>query len=552
MKRAAPLLFALSILLVSCPNGTPVRTGSLLLNFSTTEMGARTITPPLDMDVASYNISGSGPDSATFSQTGVTATSVAQNALLVGAWTISVDAFNAGHDLIGTGSSAVAISAGQTSAATVTVAPLSGTGTFAVDIAWTPGLISSPSVVATLTPAGGTAQGLTFAVGTFAVGADSASYSSGNTLSAGYYSLTLQLLDGPTEVWGFFEAVRILKDQTTTASLSLTSADLHTGGIDLTITPAMADPITVSFSGQQSQLPPGTDMTIIATTSEVPDTYQWYLGGVPLPGQTSSSITIGSSLTQGNYRLDLGVTKGNVISSGTASFAVLSDPDAIMQTNVSETGTGLEIYFYKGPQFDAFYTMYVSWVEDTSGAYMHDLFVCNAAATNVYPFSANWIARTQSVPYWDHKACREDPYGYVGNPAHNTVGKYLALPRADAMGGDPIPADLDAVTGATQRMNFELQTKRKLDGISQFKVMLEINQPYDYNGFYPEVSPYKPGGQPSLVYGATIDTTSGQQFYTMSLLGAGEPVGSDGVLHDTSTCTTALNMVDTIIVHVVP
>ena len=45
---------------------------------------------------------------------------------------------------------------------------------------------------------------------------------------------------------------------------------------------------TVTFSGQQSQLPPGTDMTVTATTSENPVAYQWYLGGVLLPGKTSS------------------------------------------------------------------------------------------------------------------------------------------------------------------------------------------------------------------------------------------------------------------------
>jgi hypothetical protein len=325
--------------------------------------------------------------------------------------------------------------------------------------------------------------------------------------------------------------------------------------VELTVTPALEKPITVSFSGQQSQLPPGTDMTIIATTSESPVTYQWYLGGVPLSGETNSTVTIGSSLAEGNYRLDLGVTKGNVVSSGSVMFSVLSLPDAVMQTNVGETGTGLGIYFYKGSQFDAYYTMYNLWVEDTAGTYLHDLFVCNAAGTNVYPFSAAWVARPQSLPYWTHKACIEDPYGYVGNPAHSTTGMYLALPTADAMGGGAIPADLDAVTGATERLvggqSFEVKTARKDDGISQFRVLLEINQPFDYNTYYTSAG-YNPGGQPSLVYGATIDTTSGQRFYTMNLLGAGHPLGNDGALGSAGDCTTALNIVRTVIVHVTP
>ena len=275
------------------------------------------------------------------------------------------------------------------------------------------------------------------------------------------------------------------------------------------------------------------------------------MNGLPLSGQTSSSITIGSSLAAGNYRLDLGVTMGNVLSGGSVLFSVLGPPQAVMQTNVAETGTKLDIYFYGGSEFTVYNALYTLWVEDMNGAFMHDLFVCNAPGTNVYPFGANWAARPQGVPYWTHKACIEDPYGHVGNPAHNTAGMYLALPTVDAMGGPPIPADLDAVTGATRRVNFELQTARKNDGISQFQVLLEIDQSYDYNTFFNSAS-YDPGGQPSLVYCVTINTNSNQRFYTMSLLGAGEAWGNDGALHDTVNCTTALNIVGTVIVHVKP
>jgi hypothetical protein len=545
------LLVSLALVLTSCPtprfsdNG---ETGSLLVIVLSAPLKAKTIIPPLEMDVASYTVSGSGPNGASFSQAGIAAaaSTFSQNALAAGAWIITVDAYNALQQLIGSGSTPVTIEAKQTAQASVQVGPLSGTGTFTINISWTAGLIAAPGVSATLTPGGGAAQNLTFAVG-----ANSASYSSGNTLSSGYYSLTLQVTDGGVGVWGFFDAVRILQGQTTTASFNLTSQDLHTGSVTVTITPSLQNPIAITFTGQQSQLPPGTDMTITATTSESPVAYQWYLNGIPLSGQTSSSITIGSSLTTGNYRLDLGVTKGNVISGENILFSVLGPPQAVIQTNGAETGTKLDIYFYGGSEFTVYNALYTIWVEDINGAFMHDLFVCNAAGTNVYPYSAAWVARPQSVPYWTHKASIEDPYGYVGNPAHNTAGMYLALPRADAMGGPPIPADLDAVTGATRRMDFELQTARKNDGISQFQVLLEIDQSYDYNLYF-NSSAYNPGGQPSLVYGATINTNSGQQFYTMSLLGAGEAWGNDGMLHPTSDCTSALNIVGTVIVHVKP
>ena len=307
-------------------------------------------------------------------------------------------------------------------------------------------------------------------------------------------------------------------------------------------------PIAITFSGQQSQLPPGTDMTITATTSENPVTYQWYLGGVPLTGQTSSSITIGSSLTPGNYKLDLEVTKGSVISSESITFSVLSSPQAVLQTNLTQTGTKLNIYFYGGTQWtDAKHGLYTIWAEDVNGTYMQDLFVCSAVATNVYPYSGAWVARPQSVPYWAHKACILDPYGHVGNLNYNSAGMYLALPTADAMGGPSIPSDIDAVSGATKRVNFELQT-RKNDMNPQFRVMLEVNLPWDTNVYYADGTV----GQPSLVYGAVVDTNSSQRFYTMTLLGAGNVSGSDGALYDTSHCTTALDIAKTIIVYLAP
>ena len=547
MKKSLLIMVILSVFLMSCPNPGGVaptkHLGSLRLTFSTSEMTPKTLIPPLDMKIASYSISGSGPSSATFLQTGVTGASFVQSALPVGDWTIAVAAFNAGNNVIGAGGTTVTIEEGQTSVASVTVTPLSGTGTLTINISWTAGLVAVPSVVATLTPMGGSAQNLPFTMG-----ANSASYSSGNTLNAGYYSLALQLMDGGVSVWGLYDAVLILQGQTTAASANLTSQDLHTGGINLTIVPALPSPIAVTFSGQQSQIPPGTDMTITASTSESPVTFQWYLGGVPLPGQTSSSLTIGSSLTPGNYRLDLAVSNGSALGSGSVVFSVLNPPQAFDQTNLGQAGAKLNVYFYGGTQFTTYNALYTIWVEDMNGAFLQDLFACNSAGTNVYPYSAAWVARPQSVPYWAYKACREDPYGYVGNTSHNTAGMYLALPTVDAMGGTSIPSDLDAVTGATRRVNFELQTARKNDGISQFQVLLEIDQSYDYNTFYNSID-YYPGGQPSTVYRAVIDTNSSQRFYTMSLFGTGSALGSDGLLHDTSQCTTALNIVGTVIIY---
>ncbi len=484
----------LSVLCLGClaachaPQTSPF--GSLMLSLSVSGMKSKTLVPPVDMNVAYYNVTGTGPSSASFSQTNVTATSFIKGSLVVGGWTIVVDGYNANNDLIGSGSTTVTINAGETTQGSVEVSPLTGLGgTLTIDISWPNGLITNASVVASLTDSSGTSQSLTFSTGPV-----TAHYSSAtNSLDAGYHSLALKLFDDGTQTWGTLVAVRIIKNQTTAGSYELTAQDLNTGSVGLTITPVMQNPITITLSGQESQLPTGTGMTVTASTSSAVDTYQWYLNGSALSGQTNSAIVIGSGLIKGAYRLDLAVRKGSIISSEGISFSVIDAPAELVSTNLSETGTKLDIYFYRGPQFGYMAPpLYTVWVEDMNGAFMQDLFVSKSVGTNVYALHNNWAARPEASPYWAHKSCRENPY--AGIPGRDFPGVYLALPTAD---GGPFPSDLDAVTSATRQVDFHLSTGRKDDGVSQFRVLLELQQSYDYNTSFP-MSLYPIGGQPPL------------------------------------------------------
>ena len=141
-------------------------------------------------------------------------------------------------------------------------------------------------------------------------------------MDAGYYTLLVYLYDGTTFKWGAAEAVRIIKEQTSEGAYAIIPGSGDIGDINLIITPDLQNPIGITFSGETENLKVGTNMTITATTSEPVETYQWYLNGKPLTGETSATITIGSALPKGNYRLDLLVSKRMIISSGTVKFAV--------------------------------------------------------------------------------------------------------------------------------------------------------------------------------------------------------------------------------------
>ncbi|MCP4133731.1 MAG: hypothetical protein GY754_22370 [bacterium] len=254
----------------------------------------------------------------------------------------------------------------------------------------------------------------------------------------------------------------------------------------------------------------------------------------------------------GMYALTVTTTKTENDKTATAVVHFMIDqvlPVETLETNISESGTALEIYFHKGVEMDiGGKPLYVIWIEDMEGTFIQNLYVGNTPATNVMRFTNTWVARPQALPYWTHKSCGEDPY--KDDPAHNTAGLYLALPSAD---GGPVPADLDAVTGATPYVDFLLKTKRKSGQTNRVRIVMEINRSFDDNAYYDAAfsgDTYYDGSQPSLVYGAEIDINSTEKLYLMELLGAGHHSGGDGELHDAGFHTTALDIVDTVVISV--
>ena len=319
------------------PNPGTTLKGSLKLTITVNGFSAKTIQPNIDMTIATYNISGTGPDGTTFQNNGVTGSAATINALATGNWTITVNALNSTGTIISAGYTTVVIADGQTANANVTVSPLTGTGILNISLSWPSGSITNPVITATLTPQGGTAGNITFTLGSDGV---SATYQN-NVINAGYYTLLVYLYDGTTFKWGAADAVRILAGQTSNGSYPIVPGTGF-GGINIIITPDLQNPIGITFSGAQSNLTVGTNMTVTATTSEPVDSCQWYLNGRPLSGQTGSSITIGSSLGAGTYRLDLIVTQGNIVSSGTVPFTILS-PTATAANPTSVQLSGLTL-----------------------------------------------------------------------------------------------------------------------------------------------------------------------------------------------------------------
>jgi formylglycine-generating enzyme required for sulfatase activity len=319
--------------------------GALILNINSDDIATKTLVPDVTMSIVTYDISGSGPDGATFSDTGIADPTYIQNDLLIGAWTVTVDGRNGDGTKIASATEAFSITGEQTTTVPITIIPLTGTGILTINMSWPADEITAPDIVATLAPNGGSSSPIEIIVS-----GDTASFSDA-TLAAGYYTLTIQLKDGSTVVWGLAEAVRILAGETTIATLDLTLDDINpllVGDLQLNITEDLQNPIGITLTGGQTTLFVGADMTVTANPTIAPDSYQWYLNGALLSGEEAAPITIGSGLAEGNYRLDVVVQNGSISSSVDLRFSVseasslvqmLSVPGGMFQRDATASNT---------------------------------------------------------------------------------------------------------------------------------------------------------------------------------------------------------------------
>jgi len=213
-------------------------------------------------------------------------------------------------------------------------------------------------------------------------------------------------------------------------------------------------------------------------------------------------------------------------------------------TNINGKGIELLIDFEKGDKHN--YPSFVFWLETTEGKFLQTLYITKSVATGVFGHGSDgdgkWknesgeAIRPASLPYWLHKR------GIFSRDS-------LLVPTMEF----PIA---DAYTGATPKNNFVLLTKSDGDLNSKFVLLLEINQPWDWNEFwtndkYPDNSNYKTSCQPSLIYAVTIDLDSNEKEYYLNPIGHGHYAGENGRLYtDLSTITTALDIVKKIKVEV--
>ncbi|OQA01800.1 MAG: hypothetical protein BWY70_00253 [Bacteroidetes bacterium ADurb.Bin408] len=222
----------------------------------------------------------------------------------------------------------------------------------------------------------------------------------------------------------------------------------------------------------------------------------------------------------------------------------MNEPEkTVISTNAAGQGFGLEVEIEKGPAHN--HPLMAIWLEDTAGRYIQTLYVAQSVAKGFFQHGdktgGKWlpgpIRRPATLPYWAHK-----------RNVKESDGMYMPSQQ------NPIP---DAFTGATPQGSFVLKTKTDTKNTFTFKVLLEINQSWDWNTYwhnskYPYDNDYKSSSQPALVYEALVDTRNTGESIPMKLIGHSHWSGKTGELFtDLSTITTAKDIVKSAVVKVV-
>jgi hypothetical protein len=303
---------------------------------------SRTLVPSIDMTAASYAITGRGPDGATFTRT-TTGATVQIDKLAAGLWDVAAEALNAAPKVIGNGSTQVTLRNGTPTTASIQVRPLSGYGSLQLTINWPAADVASPSVTAQLIPAAGAARNLTFTLGS------GTATSTTIDIPTGYHTLSLQLLDGGVLVAGAIEVARIVKDEITSGVFTFDDVNPVTVNMQVSITPALNDPLTVTMTGQQSSVVEGTGFTARAAVTGYTGNlvYAWYLNSVF--GTTGANFNVPADLVPGTYRMDVTAfaADGSRAGSKTASFTVTPAPQQTQVTLAWDASTDSTVTGYK-------------------------------------------------------------------------------------------------------------------------------------------------------------------------------------------------------------
>lgn len=242
-------------------------------------------------------------------------------------------------------------------------------------------------------------------------------------------------------------------------------------------------------------------------------------------------------------------------------------------TPENANGQTITVELTKGAYF--LWPQYAIWLETLDGEFVQPLYVTSAIGTN--NFTNKVTKKDPSQVFTSHMMIGasadpantlvggEDPQSKDSRMRPESLPVFLHKLGMKAKNGYFVPTDdslsVDGYSGATMTNNFIYNAKLPSSLSGQYIVRFEINHSFDFNEYYasdrfPDDEIYSGDGfsaQPSIIYQAMIDFDEPDQLLKMQLIGRGHHSGRDGkVYKDVSNLTTALELIDRVIVSVKP
>jgi len=227
---------------------------------------------------------------------------------------------------------------------------------------------------------------------------------------------------------------------------------------------------------------------------------------------------------------------------GCASRRGMDTEITTIRTSPDNPVREIKIEFIKGEAFN--HPSFAIWTEDLEGDYIETLYVTEYVAKGKFGYGeiepGRWknesgeARRPATLPYWAHKRNIKSPDG-------------LYIPSSETQ----VP---DAVTTATPKDDFALETATSYSRNAKFRILMEINQSWDSNNYwtnkkFPDDNDYFGSLQPALIYAVTIDPVNPADEYHLNPIGHSHPAGANGKLFtDLTTLSTAKEIAHKIIV----
>lgn len=332
-------VLVLATTLINCKADLPIQTSNLTIRF-TSNSEARTLKPDnLDLNVATYEVSGTGPNGATFLLDGITTDTHVLENLVPGLWSVVAKGKNIdGIIIVQSAPTEINLNSANNSLI-LSLLPINRIGTFSLDLSWPADMIGTPQITATLTPDVGNAITLDF------ISNGTSATITPLSLANGYYELGLKLTDASFDsylVWSKVETVLVYAETTTSENWVLVATDMNSApphNLTLLINTDTKSPIEMSLSGVVAELAYDTNMTVTASGTPTPTSWKWYLDGDVLVDEITSSVTLGIGLAgETVHALTVIGRKGDIAGSADATFRIGAAPIIIEPIDLKTAG----------------------------------------------------------------------------------------------------------------------------------------------------------------------------------------------------------------------